>query len=185
MGMPAPQPVTTIEELLALPEDGQRHELLDGVHVVTPSPSPRHQVVLRELYEELARAVRDRSDVEPLWSPADIRLGPQTLVQPDLFLVRSRPGQALEQWQDVGTPLLVIEVLSPSTAARDRGAKRQVYLDAGVEEYWIVDSDARMVERWKPGDKRPEIVDGKLEWALSTGAGGSIDLPNLFKRIGG
>lgn len=182
MGMPAPQPITTIEELLALPEDGQRHELLGGMHVVTPSPSLRHQFVLRELYEELARAVRGRPDVEAYWSPADVRLGSQTLVQPDLFLIRSNPDQPPREWQDVGTPLLVIEVLSSSTAARDRGTKRRIYLDAGVEEYWIVDIDGRVVERWRTGDERPEVVDGKLAWALSTGVSGSIDLPNLFKR---
>jgi Uma2 family endonuclease len=97
MGMPAPQLVTTIEELLDLPEDGMRHELLDGVHVVTPSPAFRHQRVLRELFRELDRAVQDRGDVELLWSPADIRLGPRTLVQPDLFVLPSDPDNPSDQ----------------------------------------------------------------------------------------
>ncbi len=183
MGMSAPQLVTTIEELLALPEDGMRHELLDGVHVVTPSPALRHQVVLRELFFELSDAVRERVDVELLWSPADIRLGSRTLVQPDLFILPSDPEHPPRQWQDAGTPLLVVEALSPSTAARDRGAKRRIYLDAGVEEYWIVDSDSRIVERWRQGDERPEIVDGVLDWSLGAGASGSVDLPALFDRV--
>ena len=183
MGMPAPQLVTTIAELLALPEDDMRHELLDGVHVVTPSPAFRHQIVLRELFRELDEAVRNRADVELLWSPADIRLGSRTLVQPDLFILPSDPEHPPRQWQDAGTPLLVVEALSPSTAARDRGTKRRIYLDAGVEEYWIVDADARIVERWHLGDERPEIVDGVLEWSLSTGASGSVDLPALFDRV--
>jgi Uma2 family endonuclease len=185
MGMPAPsapQPVTTIEALLALPQDGLRHELLDGAHVVTPSPSLRHQLVLRELYDELAAAIRG-AELELFWGPADLRLGPQTLVQPDLFLIRSAPGNRPRAWTDVDVPLLAIEILSPETAARDRGAKRRLYLEAGVEEYWIVDIDARLVERWRPGDERPEVVHGTLAWSLSPGASGSLDLPALFEHL--
>ncbi len=74
-------------------------------------------------------------------------------------------------------------VLSPSTAARDRGIKRRLYLEAGVEEYWIVDVDARMVERWRAGDVRPEIIDKELGWELSVGVGGTIDLVVMFERI--
>ena len=81
--------------------------------------------------------------------------------------------------------MMTVEILSPSTAARDRGKKRKLYLEAGVEEYWIVDIDARVVERWRTGDQRPEIVDGTLEWYLSAGVTGSIDLPRLFERING
>jgi Uma2 family endonuclease len=182
MGMPAPQPVTTIEELLALPEDGQRHELLDGVHVVTPSPSLRHQWIIPELHRELTTSIGPDANVEVFLSPADVRLGPQTLVQPDIFVIRSDPDDRPQKWEDVGVPLLAIEVLSPSTAARDRGTKRRIYLDAGVEEYWIVDVDGQVVERWTSGNDRPEIVGGELTWTLSTGAAGSIDLQSLFKR---
>ena len=185
MGMPAPEAITTIEQLLALPEDGLRHELLDGEHVLTPAPRPAHQRVLGELHFALKQALREEATVEVMASPADIRLGPRTLVQPDLFIVSSDPGNRFTNWSDAPTPLVAIEILSPSTAARDRGKKRRLYLEAGVEEYWIVDADARLVERWRAGDKRPEIVDDVLEWSLSVGAAGSIDLPGLFERIGG
>jgi Uma2 family endonuclease len=74
-----------------------------------------------------------------------------------------------------------VEVLSPGTAARDRGVKRRLYLEAGVEEYWIVDLDARLVERWRAGDERPEIVEGELAWALSVGASGAVSVPSLFE----
>ncbi len=181
MGMPVPESITTIEELLALPEDHMRHELLDGVHVVTPAPTRLHQRVLWEFNDQLGKALRKPSGLEVLFSPADIRLGPRTLVQPDLFIV----PRDNREWADVPVPFLALEVLSPSTASRDRNTKRRLYLEAGVEEYWIVDIDARVVERWRRGDDRPEIVDAVLEWSLSVGVSGSIDLPELFKRVEG
>jgi len=181
MGMPAIQnSVTTIEELLALPEDGLRHELLDGVHVVTPAPSYPHQSVLARLFEHLASAVRGHQGWQVLWSPADIVLGPKTLVQPDLFVIRHDPHSVPASWRDVGVPVLAIEVLSPSTAARDRVVKRHLYQAASVAEYWIVDIDSRVVERWRPRDDRPEVCDRLLEWKLGDGPSGTLDLEALF-----
>ena len=166
MSMPAIRPVTTIEELWALPDDGQRHELLDGVHVVTPSPAIRHQRILRELMRALDPALRTRGDLEVLTSPADIRLGPRTVVQPDLFICRVDPASPPSDWPGLGTPIVAIEILSPGTASRDRGVKRRIYQRAGVAEYWVVDPDARLIERWTPNDLRPEILDELLEWRL-------------------
>ena len=166
MSMPALRPVTTIDELLALPEDGQRHELLDGVHVVSPAPAYLHQKVLMRFTKALLEAVAARDDLQLLASPADIVLGPKTLVQPDLFVLRIDPAKPPSSWKEVGVPLLAIEVLSPSTAPRDRGAKRRIYQRAGVAEYWVVDSDAALIERWMPSDVRPEIVDEVLTWDI-------------------
>ena len=72
--------------------------------------------------------------------------------------------------QGIDPALLAIEVLSPTTAPRDRGAQRRIYQGAGVGEYWIVDLDARLIERWRPEDSRPEIVGEELEWSLPGGA---------------
>ncbi len=182
--MPAQQEITTIEALLALPDDGMRHELLDGEHVVTPSPRFVHQLVLGEVWEHLRDAVGDRDDIDVLSSPADIYLGPRTLVQPDLFIVSvDSERRANIAWKDVSTPLLAVEILSPSTASRDRGKKRRIYLEAGIEEYWIVDIDARLIERWCIGNERPEIVDGELRWELSVGVSGVVDVAALFEKL--
>jgi len=180
MGMPATHRITTIEELLALPDDGMRHELLDGVHVVTPSPIKVHQRVVRELYEALRSSIRDNESVEIFWSPADIRLSPTTLVQPDVFIVPKPGTPSDDTWEHTSVPLLAVEVISPSTASRDRGVKRRLYLQAGVEEYWIVDIDGRVIERWHSGDARPEIIEQSLEWSLSAGVGGVIEIVSLF-----
>ena len=181
MGMSATRPITTIEELLALPDDGMRHELLDGVHVVTPSPIKVHQRVLRNVFYALDRAVGPDASIEILWSPADIHLSPTTLVQPDVFIVTKPGSPSDDTWEHTPVPLLAVEVLSPSTASRDRGAKRRLYLDAGVEEYWIVDIDGRVIERWHSGDARPEIVEESLEWSLSAGVSGVIEVASLFE----
>jgi len=183
MSMPASDPpVTTLEQLRALPDDGLRHELLEGVHVVTPAPALLHQRALVALLEQLRAALAGRKDAEPFTSPADVVLGPRTLVQPDLFVVRRTAGVPLTRWLDVGIPLLAIEILSPATASRDRGAKRRIYQRAGVAEYWIVDVDARVIERWRPEDERPEIVDETLDWGLG-GTASRLDVHALFQRV--
>src|SRR3989441_7925576 len=173
MAMPSvSHPITTVEALLALPDDGLRHELLDGEHVVTPAPALVHQRAVGLLFVPLTQYLSDRRDVELLTSPADVVLGPKILVQPDLFVAR-RPPDGLRTWADVGVPVLAIEILSPGTAARDRGKKRVIYQREGVTEYWIVDLDARLVERWRPDDERPEILRERLGWR--GGGGGAVE----------
>jgi Uma2 family endonuclease len=184
MGMPAAPPdVTTIEELLALPADGLRHELLDGVHVVTPAPALFHQFMVRELMALFIPTLQGQDRFHLLSSPADIVLGARTLVQPDVFVIERQPGKPLRRWEDVGVPVLAIEILSPTTAPRDRGAKRRIYQRAGVAEYWIVDLDARLIERWRPGDERPEILDARLVWQVGDLPGMTIEVPALFARV--
>ena len=182
MAMPTRvEDVTTIEQLLALPDDGLRHELLDGVHVVTPAPGYPHQVVQQEFQIALYTALGGNDVLAVLASPADIRFGPRTLVQPDLFVHRKESGHRVREWSEVGVPVLAIEFLSPTTAARDRGTKRRIYQRAGVAEYWIVDLDARLVERWRRDDVRPEILDERLVWApAELPEPLTIELPALF-----
>ena len=90
---------------------------------------------------------------------------PRRLLQPDLFVVPSQDGGPPRAWADVRSLLLAIEVLSPSTARADRHRKRLIYRSEGVSEYWIIDGDARLVERWRPGDERPEIVLDEIVWS--------------------
>jgi Uma2 family endonuclease len=184
VGMPAQKiQVTTIDELLALPADGKRHELLAGVHVMTPSPAYAHQLVVQAILVNLCRVVEGREDLKILHSPADIVLAPDTLVQPDVFAFEIQPGVVIKDWAGVGIPALAVEVLSPSTARYDRGVKRRVYQSAGVREYWIVDIDARLIERWRPSDIRPEIIAGRFEWDLHDGETVSLNCLDFFSDI--
>ncbi|MBK6780876.1 MAG: Uma2 family endonuclease [Gemmatimonadetes bacterium] len=172
-------PVTTIEELLALPEDGQRHELPDGVHVVTPSPAYRHQDLVGNLLVLLRAALLPSPDAPHPHQPRRHRARPAHLVQPDLFVVRIDPS--IRPWHGP-TPAFPARHRDPlpSTAARDRGAKRRIYQAAGVAEYWIVDPDARLIERWTPGEARPEIITDRLVWEPEAGVRVEVGVEGVF-----
>ena len=181
--MAAKSQITTIQELLELPEDGMRHEMLEGIHVVTPAPRYAHQRALLVLLTALQKAISGSVDLEVLLSPADIVLATDTLVQPDVFVIRRPASGTAATWAEVGLPLIAVEIQSPSTASRDRGAKRRIYQKAGIEEYWIVDLDARLVERWTPADIKPEIVHEQLVFSVGD-VKGTIDVAALFTQVG-
>jgi Uma2 family endonuclease len=119
-----------------------------------------------------------------LFSPADIEFDPRTLVQPDIFVAPFVGGRRPRNWPEIHELLLAVEVLSPSTARADRQVKRRKYQRQGVPKYWIVDLDARLVERWRPQDERPEIVEGRLEWRPSgTAEPLELDLAAFFAEV--
>jgi Uma2 family endonuclease len=164
MAMPVQQGEWTAELARALPDDGNRYEVLDGELFVTPAPVRAHQRALAELYDRLKPYVASHTLGELLWSPADIEFSPSRLVQPDLFIISEEPGSRGKSWRDAKSLLLAVEALSPTTARADRIKKRRIYQDEGVPEYWIVDLDARVIERWRPNDERPEILADVLAW---------------------
>jgi Uma2 family endonuclease len=121
-----------------------------------------------------------------LSSPADLELEPDTAMQPDVFVIPSDTiarGDRLE-WSDVTHLTLAIEVLSPGSLRTDRVTKRDFYLDSGVDEYWIVDLDARVFERWLPSQTTPEIVHDQLSWRLvASGDPFVIHVPAFFEHV--
>ena len=174
----------TAERAIALPADGNRYEVLDGELFVTPAPQWDHQGVLMRLSMVIHPYVDANRLGWALFSPADIVFSPRRLVQPDLFVVPWRDEGHPHAWTEVKSLLLAVEVPSPSTARADRFRKRLIYQDEGVPEYWIVDLDARIVERWRPSDSRPEIVEGTLEWRPRERLEPlRIDLPALFEDV--
>ena len=165
MGMPETAERWTAEMVRALPDDRKRYEVIDGELFVTPAPSWPHQRTVGGLFLRLSEYLRGQPWAVVSMSPADISFREDMLVQPDLFVVPIGADRLLPRhWSDIHALLLAIEVLSPSTARADRQAKRRLYQREGVREYWIVDLDARVVERWRPEDDRPEIVTGTLTW---------------------
>jgi Uma2 family endonuclease len=186
MGMPQHATRWTADMVRALPDDGNRYEVVDGELLVTPAPAELHQRAVVLLLVELSLYTRAHTTSEVLASPADIELDPDGMVQPDVFvqgMVQGRPSRA---WNSGAPLLLVIEVLSPSTARSDRTTKRRRFQRAGIPEYWIVDLDARIVERWRPDDRRPEILAERLIWQPEGATAPlAIHLPSLFARIHG
>ena len=163
MGMPAATPYWTRDAVLALPDDGNRYELVHGELLVTPSPRLRHQDVLARLFVRRAEYVTRERAGKVLWSPADISWGPDILVQPDLFVIAPEQVGA-NDWAQVTRLSLVVEVLSPSTARQDRFTKRRVYQENGVGAYWIVDPDAGQVEVWTPEAYFPAVERERVAW---------------------
>ena len=181
MGMAATRERWTAEMLRALPNDGKRYEIVRGELLVTPAPSFAHQRAGRELLMLLgAYLARDRR-AEVLPAPADVEIERDSIVQPDLFVFPRVPGKKVRNSAEAGPLLLAIEILSASTARYDRIVKRRLYLEHEVAQYWIVDLDARCIERWRPGDERPEIISDKLDWRVASDAPPlMIDLPAFF-----
>ena len=148
----------TRAELDALPDDGRRHELIDGVLVVTPAPLVRHQAAVMGLIRLLDAACPQ--GLRLLTAPVDVALGEDTVVQPDL-LVADR-----EQFTErdlPGAPLLAIEVLSPSTRLIDLNLKKARYEAAGCPSYWVFDPDRVELTAWElvgDGYGEPTVVVG-------------------------
>lgn len=149
------------------PEPTPRYELVDGELLVTPSPGGMHQRIVTELIALLGAFLRAHSSGELRPSPSDVRLAPELVVQPDLFVIPNVDGKRPRADAPVTRLLLAIEILSPSSARYDRVIKRRAYQAAGVGEYWIVDEDSRTIERWRPEDVRPEVQDVTLTWSPS------------------
>jgi Uma2 family endonuclease len=156
----------TADDVRALPDDGNRYECIDGALLVTPAPRWVHQRAVQELALRLHAFVRAHTLGHLFFTDADLELEPRTLVQPDVFVARVHGhAEPPYDWPDVASLLLAIEVLSPSTKHRDRTVKREFYQRVGVGEYWVVDVDARRVERWRAADTEPEILTEELRWA--------------------
>ena len=148
--------------------------------LLTPVPTPPHQVVLGRLHFALASYLQTRPDLTALFSPAEITWDEEQPVQPDLFVIPVRELSA--SWKTVRALLLALEVVVPASAEADRWFKRRLYQRQGVETYWVVDPDSEVVEVWRPGDgNRPEIVTGTLRWRVAPAARELVvDLGELF-----
>ena len=182
MGMPAPVYYTP-DMVRALPDDGNRYEVVYGELLVTPAPRPLHQVLVKRLAFALEGYLRNCPIGELLTSPADISWGPDVLVQPDVFVVPLDEARTLT-WSRMRTLLLVAEVLSPSSARGDRTLKRLRYRQAEVPLYWMVDGDRRSVEIWTPADDFPVLERRRLVWhPVGAPQAFTINLEELFRPL--
>lgn len=172
----------TVDDLHALPDDGNRYELIDGELFVSPSPNRPHQRALRELLLQLEPYVRSLGGVEVLFAPYGVTWSTRTEVQPDLLVMPITDRVPSGAAGDRPELELVVEILSPSTARVDRYRKRALYQRERVPEYWIVDVTARLVERWRPNDEEPEIIFEHFAWQpRGEVAPLIIDLAEIFR----
>ncbi len=141
--------ILTYADYAALPDDGQRYELHEGELVLTPAPGTQHQSVIVSLGALLHRHVTERGLGRVFVAPTDCILSDITVLQPDILFVDTEHRSLISARAIEGPPTLVVEVLSPTTASRDRGRKRDLYARHGVPWYWIVDSAARAIEAYR------------------------------------
>ena len=154
--------VWTLEELHSLPDDGNKYELLHGELFVTPAPTLDHETIIARLNALLVPFVMAHGLGYVYSGNSVITQGGSELL-PDL-LVR-QPAAPKTDWKSAPIPILVVEVLSPSTRRRDREYKRPFYVDeVGVPEYWIVDGEGRSITVIRRGGS-PVTTTDRLTWA--------------------
>ncbi len=136
----------TYEDYLLFPDDGKRHELIDGDHFVTPSPNTKHQRVSRNLLTALVPFVRKHGLGEVFDAPYDVVLAEDNVVQPDLVFVSRARSNIVTEANVQGAPDLTVEILSDATRKKDELTKRKLYERFDVQEYWIVDPDLESVK---------------------------------------
>ncbi|GAC1354105.1 MAG: Uma2 family endonuclease [Ktedonobacteraceae bacterium] len=137
----------TYDAYAALPDDGQRYEIIDGVLLfMTPAPTPSHQQVAGRIYRYFATHIEDTGLGRVFFAPLDIELAPKTVVQPDVFVLLKTGSAKITAKRVQGVPDLVVEVSSPGTVGHDRSVKQKAYERAGVREYWFVDPLAHTIE---------------------------------------
>jgi Uma2 family endonuclease len=129
----------------AIPEDGQRHEIIGGDHFVNPAPNLYHQEVSRHLQFQLYQSIELKKLGVVIDAPVDVQLSDHDIVQPDLVIVTREKKRILTPIKVKGIPDLLVEILSPSNPHHDLKVKRELYERAGVPEYWIVSPDEHHV----------------------------------------
>jgi Uma2 family endonuclease len=177
----------TYDDFVLFPDDGKRHELIDGEHYVTPSPNRKHQAIVWNLTLILGNYLEAHPIGRAFTAPFDVVFSEFDVVEPDLlYISNSKHADILTAKHVLGAPDLVIEIGSPSTRQRDETIKRTLYERSGVEEYWVVDPDIEAIAVYRRvGDSYQcvhELVaerHDKLTTSLLPGL--SAPLASIFK----
>lgn len=179
--MPAPHRKLSYSDLDVTPDDGSRHELISGELFVTASPGTLHQRVSGRLYLQLVRYCAEHASGEVFYAPTDVILTDHDVFVPDLFVV-ANPADVSERGIE-GPPLLVVEILSPSSVKHDRVVKARRYAQLGVRHYWIVDPAGRSVSCDRlAGDRYERVVEVSGDGTLAhpDWEGLAIDLARIW-----
>ena len=162
----------TYEDYVLFPDDGRRHEILDGEHYVTAAPYPRHQAILGELHYWFRSFLGQNRLGRVFFAPVDVLLSRHDIVQPDLLFISNERLTVLKEKNVQGAPDLVVEVLSDSTRRIDEGLKRERYELLDVLEYWTVDPSRNVVRVYRRAGDRL-----RKEEELTAAAGDRLTTP--------
>ncbi len=168
----------TLQELHRLPDDGNKYELVRGELFVTPPPSVDREEVLARLSAILTPYVA-RHGLGNVYHPRSVIRFKGSEAEPDLMVRAISPHAHGNAWDELPPPLLVVEVLSPTTRRRDLFSKREYYLDAGAAEYWVLDPERNEVRVARPGQQDVVVTDA-LIWRAVANAPLAIDVQSVF-----
>jgi len=146
LAITVPRVLLTYRDYSSFPDDGRRHEVLAGEHVVSPRPAPYHQVIAGRLFGLLDRAIT-RAGLGIALPVVTVQLAVHDVVEPDICVLLAPHGTRLLRSRVRGAPDLIVEVLSPGHHQQDKKHKKSRYAAAGVREYWIVDPRPRELEQ--------------------------------------
>ena len=171
----------TYDDFVLFPDDGKRHELIDGEHYVTPSPNTRHQQISINLVLLIGNWLESHPVGRVFHAPFDVVFSNFDVVEPDLlYLSNERAAEAITPLHVRGVPELVIEIGSPGTRKRDETIKRHLYERSGVSEYWVIDPDTEVVRvyrRLDDGFGRPMELSREQDDLITTTLLPGLDLP--------
>ena len=140
----------TVDDFMRFPDDGKRHELIDGVHYVTPSPVMRHQAICGRLYLSLGNFLAAHPHVgRVFFAPFDVIFSRWDVVEPDLLVIAGDQLDILTKKNVQGAPAIVAEILSPGTRKVDEQVKRRLFERGGVREYWLIDPELDLVKVYR------------------------------------
>jgi Uma2 family endonuclease len=154
----------TLDELHSLPDDGNKYELVHGELFVTPAPSDDHETILARLSELLVPYVRDNG-LGLVYRPRAVFRFEGSEVEPDLMVRAPAPGIG-DEWERAPLPSLIVEVFSPTTRRRDATYKKELYAEAGIPEYWMIDPGRRTVTVVLPSEPDRTVAE-TLVWQPS------------------
>ncbi len=171
----------TYEDYAAYPEDGQRHEIIDGEHFVNPAPTTNHQRFSRRIHFQLFDQIDELERGEVFNAPYDVQFSDHDIVQPDLIIVMNERRQIITPTRIIGVPHLIVEILSPSNSRHDRVTKMELYERVGLPEYWIVEPDKQSVDQFVLGGSKYSLVGSHTtEIKAATIANASVDLTRVW-----
>ena len=175
------------EDLEHTPEDGNRYEIMDGELLVSPAPRMLHQRIVTQPARFLGNHIEEHGLGEVWVAPTSVILDPWTALEPDIVYVSIERSHIVSERGIEGVPDLVIEVLSPSTADRDRTIKFHRYEQAGIPNYWIVDTEGQHLTQYGLGESGYNVlntirINEGVETALLPGF--SVPIQALFQQPG-
>lgn len=174
----------TYKDYVRYPDDGRRHEIIDGDHYVNPAPTTDHQRFSRRIQFQLFDQIEETGRGEVFDAPCDVELSDHDIVQPDLIVVTKERRLIITPAKIKGTPNLLVEVLSPSTSRHDCVLKKELFERVGVPEYWIVDPGEHSIDQFVLRDGKYVLVGSHTKQIVpATIENVQVNLTKVWRKV--